>query len=320
MQKNVLSLVLLGLLASCGGVPGVPGIPGSGSSKVDPNTCGNYAANDVGKKIEAFLEATVQLQGAVLEAEASMKWSCDAMAEELGVDTKGDTATVCNAVSESIKEHLSVGLKANASLVINYEPAVCTINASAAASAAASCEGKASSDVSVVCDGVCDGTCNGSTNSGGQCDGTCEGNCDGNANVEASAECKANAEVTASVDAKCTEPKVDVSFEADVVLDLPKVEAVKAALVAGMPKMLMITAKVKGPLTGAATTWAASAKGLAKSSGDLVSSLGDQAMCIGGQLSGAVGMIADITGSMDIQVEASVSVSASASASGSAGN
>lgn len=318
MHKSVLSLPLLvGLMAaSCGGVPGVPGIPGTGgASKVDPNTCGNYAATDVGKKIKAFLNATVQLQTSVLEAEASMKVSCDVMANELGVSTEGDTATVCNAVAVSIREHLSVGLKADAKLAISYEPAVCTINASAAASAAAKCEGKASADVAVQCNGNCDGTCNGSTGEGGQCNGTCEGTCDGYADVEASAECQASAEVSASVEAKCTEPKVDISFDSEVVLDLPKVEAVQKALIAGMPKMLQVTARVKSPLMGAAKTWASSAKGLAGSVSDLYSSLGDQATCIGGQLSGAAGMVAQITGSLDLQVEASVSVSASASGS-----
>ncbi len=320
MHKRVLTLPLLvGLAtASCGGLPSVPGVPGAGASKVDPNTCGNYAASDVGKKIKSFLGATLLLQTSVLEAEASMKVSCDVMATELGVDTSGDTKTVCNAVAVSIREHLSVGLKADASLVINYEPAVCTINASAAASAAAKCEGKASADISVQCNGVCDGTCSGSTDAGGQCDGTCDGTCNGYADVEASAECEASAEISASVEAKCTEPKVDISFDSEVVLDLPKVEAVQKALLAGMPKMLQITAKAKSPLLGAAKTWAASAGSLAGSVSDLYSSLGDQAACIGGQLSGAAGMVAQITGSLDIQVEASVSISASAS--GSAGS
>lgn len=330
MQKQVISLMLLSLLALTGcpsSVPGVPNAPGS-ASKVDPNTCGNYAASDAGAKLKTFLQATVALNEAVVSAEADMKVSCASMAKELGVSEEGDTKTVCNAVAESIKEHLSVGLKAGAKLTLNFEPAVCTVSASAAASAAASCEGSASAEASATCQGTCkgkcDGTCAGSSDSGGDCngacDGTCEGSCEGAVDVEASAECEASAEINASVEAECTEPKLEVAFEADMVVEQPKVDAVKAALMAGLPKMLMVTAKVKVPLMSAAKTWAKSAKALVDSSSSLYGSLGDQAACVSGQLAGALGMVAGIQSSLDVQVEVSVSVSASASAEGSAGS
>ena len=92
---------------------------GGAASNVDPNTCGNYAASDVGKKLKAFLEATVMFNDAVMGAEGEIKVSCAAMAGELGVSTEGDTATVCNAVSAAIKEHMSVGLKAGAALTVS---------------------------------------------------------------------------------------------------------------------------------------------------------------------------------------------------------
>lgn len=332
MQKQILSLMLLSLVAltACpgGGVPGLPTTGGGSTGMVNPNTCGNYAANDAGKKLKAFLAATVALNTNVLEAEAEMKVSCGVMATELGVSAEGDTATVCNAVAASIKEHLSVGLKAGATLEVVYEPAVCTINAQAAASAAASCEGNASAEVGVACNGTCEGKCNGtcegSTDAGGECngacEGTCEGSCQGYADVDASVECRASAEVSASVEATCTEPKVEVNFAAEVVVDLPQVEKVKKALLAGLPKMLMVSAKVKSPLMGAFKTWAKSAKSLVDSSGTLYKSLGEQASCVAKQLAGAAAMIADIQASLDVQVEVSVSVSASASAEGSAGS
>lgn len=331
MKKYAISLMLLSLLAltACPG-GGVPGIPGSGgaANSVDPNTCGNYAATDAGKKLKAFLQATVALNTSVLESEAEMKLTCQTMAKELGVSAEGDTATVCNAVVESIKENLSVGLKAGATLELVYEPAVCTINAEAAASAAASCEGSASAEVGVACEGVChgkcDGTCEGSSDSGGECNGTCQGTCQGScegyADVDASVECQASAEVSASVEAECTEPNLEVNFAAEAVVDAPKVEKVKAALIAGMPKMLMLSAKVKSPLMGAFKTWATSAQSLVDSSAKLYTSLGDQASCVAKQLGGAVAMVAAIQASLDVQIEVSVSVSASASAEGSAGS
>ena len=321
----MLSVVALGACPG-GGVPGVPG-KSKAASDVDPNTCGNYAASDVGKKLKAFLQATVMFNDAVLEAEAEMKVSCTAMASELGVSTEGDTATVCNAVAESIKEHLSVGLKGGAALTINYEPAVCTVSVEAAASAAASCEGLASAEVSATCQGTCQGTCSGDCigdNSGGQCNGTCqgtcEGECQGNASVDASAECEANAEVSANVEAECTEPSLEVAFEAEMVVDAPKVEAVKSALIKGMPKMLQLKAYAEGPLAATFITWSKTAKALAGDTVRLARSLEDQAQCVGGQLAGAAGMVAAIKASLDVQVEVSVSVSASASAEGSAGN
>ena len=132
-------------------------------------------------------------------------------------------------------------------------------------------------------------------------------------------ECEAQAEVNASVKAECTEPSLEVEFAADVVVDGPKVEKVKAALMAGLPKLLSLQARAQSPLLGAFTTWSKSAASLAQSSGKLVGSLGDQAACVSGQLAGAAAMVGGIKSSLDVQVEVSVSVSASASAEGSAG-
>ncbi len=332
MKKSIVSLMLLSLVAltACpGGVPGVPNIPGSGgASDVDPNKCGSYADSDAGAKLKAFLAATVALNTSIIETEAEMKVSCAAMASELGVSEEGDTATVCTAVSDSIKEHLSAGLKAGAKLEIVYDPPVCTINASAAASVAASCEGSASADVSVTCEGTCGGKCSGecegSTGDGGECGGVCKGSCEGDCNgyadVEASLECEASAEVSASVDAECTKPSLKIDIAADLIVDAPKVDKVKAALMKGMPQLLSLSAKVKVPLLGAFKAWAGSAKGLADSSAKLYKSLGDEASCVAGQLAGSVAMIKQIQASLDIQVEVSVSVSASASAEGSAGS
>jgi hypothetical protein len=337
MRKNIIGLLILSVvaLAACpgGGVPGVPGSGGGAASSVDPNTCGNYAANDAGKKLKAFLEATVKLKEAVTTAEAEMKVSCEAMAKELGVSTEGSTGEVCKAVSDAIKENLSVGLQAGAKLTLDYQPAVCTVSADVAASAAASCEGSASADVSVSCTGTCNGTCKGEcagtcegSNEGGECNGacdgtcsgTCEGECAGVADVDASAECEASAEISANVEAECTEPELTVNFEAGMVVDQPKVDKVVAALKAGMPKMFKLTAMAKGPLLGAFTGWAKTAKDLAGSSAKLYQSLGDQASCVAKQLGAAANLIAQIKASLDVQVEVSVSVSASASAEGSA--
>ena len=346
IQTSLVAALLVVMAAGCPGkVPSKPGMPGSGASSVDPNTCGNYAASDAGRKLKGFLTATVNLETAVKKTESYIKDSCLVMGKELGVaDLEGNTKDTCGKVLAELKNHLKVGLNAEAKLNIDYTPAVCTVNVEAAAKASAKCEAKAEADISVRCEGTCsgtcsggcsgtcngkcDGTCAGSTGDGGecngQCEGTCEGSCDaacegscsggceGHANVEASAECKAEAEVSASVDAKCTEPELDVSFDAAMVVDATKVEAAVAAIKAGLPQILMARAKVEGPLKAAFTTWAKSAKDLAGASHKLMGSFGDQGRCVAGQVTAAAGMLAGIQASLDIQVSVSVEASASA--------
>jgi hypothetical protein len=335
--------------ASCGGgipgggdVPGGPNVPGSKASSVDPNTCGNYAATDAGRKLKAFLEATVTLDRTLQDTGNYLRDTCAIMGKELGMAPdalSGDTKPVCDNVIAQLKSHLQVGLQANANLNIDYQPAVCTVNVDAAASAAAECSGSASADVAVSCEGTCEGTCNGtcdgtcegsgtagtggSGGSGecnGKCDGTCQGSCtggcSGHADVQAEASCKAKAEVHANVEADCTEPEVTVTYDASIAADTAKLEAAVRAIEKGMPRMLFIGAKITGPIKAATVTWLNSANELQKSGRSLVGSLDDQAMCVFGQLSAAFGMIASIQVQIDVQVE--VSASASGAVSGGA--
>jgi modification target Cys-rich repeat protein len=336
------ALLTLLALAGCPGgakAPGLPGgVPGGGGGKassVDPDTCGNYAASEAGAKLKAFLEATVTLNEAVIEMEGEIKASCSGMAEKLGVSTDGDTKAVCNAVSEAIEANLKAGIKGKASLKVDYKPAVCTVNADVAVDAAAKCEASASADVKVQCTGSCQGTCQGACKGKcegkagggggkgecngkceGSCQGSCSGGCEGSADVQASAECEAKAEVSANVEAECTEPELNVDYDAKVVVDKPKVEAVAEALKTGLPKMISVSAKLRGPTALAVKTWAKTAKNLAQASGKLYSSLGDQATCVAGQLAAAAGMVTKVEASVSVSVEASASVSGAAGASG----
>ncbi len=351
LKASLLVAALAVAVTGCPKVPSKPNMPNrpGGSGTVDPNTCGNYAASDAGRKLKAFFEATVALDKAVHDSENYVRDSCAVMGKELGMTgLDGDTKTVCTNVINELKNSLQVGLKAEAHLNIDYTPAVCTVNVEAAARATAKCEAKAEADIAVKCEGTCTGTCTGgcsgtcngkcdgtcaggadSSGEGGgecngQCDGTCEGSCEGScsgscsggceghADVDASAECKAEAEVTASVEAECTEPKLEVSYDAALVVDKAKVDAAVAAIKAGLPQLLLAKAKVEGPLKAAFTTWAASARELAGSANKLAGSFGDQAMCISGQLAAAAKMIAGVQASIDVQVSVSVEASASA--------
>src|SRR5690606_15686577 len=93
------------------------------------------------------------------------------------------------------------------------------------------------------------------------------------------------------------------------------------AIKKGMPRILMVQAKLTGPVKAAFVTWSGASAKLVAAGRNLVSSLGEQAMCVMGQVQAAAGMLAGIQSSIDVQVEVSVEVSASASGSagGSAG-
>jgi hypothetical protein len=326
------------MLAGCpkGGVPGSGDLPGGGKvpGGIPGGDCGEYATNDAGRKIKAFLDATKQLDATVKQTVDVVGESCRMMGQELQMsagDLDGDTKTVCNKVIATIKDNLKVAIKPKAKLKIDYKPAVCTVDISATAKAAAECEAKAEADVKVRCEGSCSGTCNGTCNgncagkagtggSGGQCNGQCEGTCEGScsggcegsADVEASAECRASAEVKASADVQCTEPELNIEADAKIIVDKAKAEMTIAALKRGLPKLLSVQARMR-PLGAAFKTWAKSVADLKGVVGDLKSALGDAYLCVSAQLTAAFGMLPSI------QVNVEVSVEVSASASGSAG-
>lgn len=339
MRRLSIITLAVGLLSTAGcpagsGIPGGPDrpdVPGRGGSKVDPNTCGNYAATDLGKKIQLFLKATVALDAAVYDLENYTKDTCVIMGKELAMSgLDGDTRTVCSAVAKELEAHLQAGIKAEAELAIDYQPAVCRVDVNVAAEAAAQCEGKASAEVKAQCNGGCSGTCNGTCDGkckggtggsacNGECDGVCRGECsgtcDGSADVDAEASCRAHAAVEANVEAECTPAEVTVSYDNKIVVDKTKLEAAERAIKAGLPRLILIHHKATGPVAMAVTVWAKSAGELAEAGRGFFSSLGDQALCVSGQIAAAFEMLGRIQGSLSVSVEVSVEVSGSAGAS-----
>lgn len=306
------------------GCPGGPKIPGRGGSGVDPNTCGNYAASDAGRKLKAFLEATVRVDEEAQRLVNVVGESCAIMGRELGMagpDLEGQPKDVCARVYGRLNDDLKVAIKADAKLNVVYKPAVCTIDMQASARAAAQCEAKAEADIDMTCSGTCNGTCEGTCKgtagtggSGGDCngvcEGTCRGSCEGSAEVNASAECRAQAEVNASVDMTCTEPEFSVDVEASAIVDASKAEAALNAMRKGFPKIFSVKARLE-PFGAAVRTWASTATSLAAAGRDLANSFKDQALCITGQIKAA----ADAVARVNVNIEVSVEVSASASAS-----
>ena len=321
---SVCAVAVLALGTGCKKLPGgLGGLPG-GSSKVDPNTCGNYAVSDAGRKLQNFLQATVELEERVTEVTRPLRTSCETMGRKIGMmdaEFKGETKDVCAAVYGKIRENLKVSIKSQEALVVKFKPAVCRANIDAAAEAAASCEGKARADISATCSGTCKGTCggtcagqcNGKNSSGqcngecnGQCSGSCSGGCDGDANVEASMECKAKASVRASIDVQCDPPQLSIDVQKPMIIDSSKAEATLAALREGLPEIFSIEARLR-PLKGAVTVWSASAGALASSASELAGSFKDQALCIAGQLRAAASMVGNIKAEVNVSVEVSAS-------------
>ncbi|MBA3499004.1 MAG: hypothetical protein M4D80_03625 [Myxococcota bacterium] len=340
----ILTTLLVALLAACpkggkgpggmgmpdkpDGVPsGVPGGLGGSSGMVDPNTCGNYAASEAGRRFKAFLEALIEMQKTAEETVKIVKQSCITLGTEIGMipaDLEGETKEVCARVYGEVDKNMKVVVKSKAAFKIKYKPAICTVNIQASAKAAAECEGKASADVGAKCSGVCRGKCNGTCtakagttggNAGdcnGECKGTCEGKCEGHADVNASAQCKAQASVKANADVECTKPELDVSLDAKLVVDKSKAEKMVVGFKKALPEIFSVKARL-APLKYAAENLIAAAADLKDMGPKFVNSFKDQALCITGQVGAAV----KAAGS--IQANVSVSVEVSASASGSVG-
>ena len=339
----LLATMFVALLAGCpggkgpggmGGLPDKPDVPGGGvpgglggsSGMVDPNTCGNYAAQEAGRRFKAFLTALVEMQKATEETVKVVKQSCVMIGTEIGMvpaDLEGETKEVCARVYGKIDEMKKVAFKAEGAMKVKYKPAVCRVDVQAQAKMAAQCEGKAAADVKARCEGRCEGKCNGTCagkagtggNAGqcnGECKGTCEGKCDGHAEVDASAQCKAEASAQASMDVQCTEPELEITLAGKMVADKSQAEKLVKGLKAGIPKILSVRARL-APMKHAAQNLVAAAGELKSMGPKFVNSFKDQALCISGQVAAAVKAAASI------QANVSVSVEVSASASGSIG-
>jgi len=313
----------LGGLGDKPGLPGgVPGGLGGSSGMVDPDSCGNYAASEAGRRFKAFLQATADLQAATEETVKVVKQSCIMIGEEIGMipaDLQGETNEVCAKVYGTVNSNMKVAFKGKAALKVQYKPAVCRVSIEASAKAAAECEGKASADIGAKCSGVCrgkcDGQCSGKAGTGGnagecagECKGTCRGQCEGHADIDASAQCKASASVKASADLQCTEPELKIEADAKLVVDKAKAEQTIKGLRAGLPKILSVKARLE-PLQYAVKVWASSARQLKDMGPKFVNSFKDQALCIGGQVSAAASAIGKIEANVSVSVEVSASAS-----------
>lgn len=294
MRRALLSLGLITILASCGGglkdykdkdipdKPDTPDVPDTGGGGVNPNGCGNYATTNIGKKIKAFLEASVALDKAVSDLENHVKLACEAMGKELKMgDLSGDTEKVCKAVAAKLDATLKAAVKAEAKLDIEYKPAVCTVDASVEARAEAECAGS------------------GSTGTGGS---QAEGACAGSAKVEA------------AIEAKCEPAELTVNAGADIAVDEAKLEMAVKAIEVGFPKLLDVYGRLK-VLGVAADGFVTASADLVKAGKSILDDVGDQILCVSGQIVAAADLVAHAAASVNVSISVSVEVSASGGAS-----
>jgi hypothetical protein len=296
---------------------------------VRPDACGRIDVSPVGRKVYAFLVASAELDLASLELETTVADACRKMATALGVDATGSTKVVCNRAADELQANLQVSVRSESRLVTRHTPPQCRTDVDFAAGVVAQCEARASAEIQVSCDGRCSGTCEG-TCSGlcagggggqcrGQCDGTCSGRCsgqcDGYASVDATAECKASAEIRASLRTTCTEPKVEVVRQDVTVVDDTKFQRALAAIDAGLPQILRAQKRLE--LAGRALVqWVSTGASLVRASGSLVAQLGEQGLCVGGQLASALAATANIQARFSVSIEVSARVTATAGAQG----
>lgn len=328
-MKNTKTTLLIGALAILTGCPPPSPNQPQGGSSVDPKACGQLPANDVSRKIIAFLEATVVLNREVKELDAQTKQLCVDMGKELGISVSGDTKTICDKVSQEIKGNLNKSLKPGATLVTKHKPSVCRVDLDAAAKVQAECEAKAQAEIQMTCKGTCQGTCNGKCvgtctvknadgSCAGQCQGTCEGSCsgscEGSADASGSVECQAQAEVTANLEAQCTPPELTIVFDPQLVVDQATLDKTVNAIKKGLPGLLALSAKLSGPVVSSVATFTKASADLVNSAGNFTEALGAASVCVLAQLTAAASVVASVQVTVQVDIEASASVGGSCGA------
>lgn len=330
MTKAPLYLVsgVLGcaLLSAC--PPQSTGPGGGGGTNVKPDACGKPTAGEQAwTKFYAFLVASADLDRASYDLENSVVGACRKMATTLGINPRGDTRTVCNAVAAELDANLSVSVSQEKHLVTREVPGECHTEMQFGVDAAAQCEAQASTTIALscegrctgTCNGACDGTCSGGTGTGGQCNGTCDGecggtctgSCDGYATGGASAECRAAIEIQSSIHTVCSPPHLETVEESVTIIDATKFAKAQAAILAGLPT-IRASARRAEIVAKASVEWARTLGGLVSATGDVVEELGERAVCVGAQLQAALAAAGQIQARFTVSIEVSASISGAA--------
>lgn len=316
-MKAVARLAAL-VLAACSGAggtkppPSVPPKPNPvvATEAIDPQACGAYAASGDGRKVQAFLEATIDLRKRVTETAEAVRSSCVLVGAKLGIpdDPARPTRELCEAV------FAKDALKARSALAFKYTPGVCTVDVAAAIALATACELDPSSKTDTVavdkitgscsgrCTGPCEGTCVRKPDAQGACNdecrGSCRGACHGHADVEASPSCKARASVLGAVEMQCTPPALSISHDGK----LAAAATTREALEAGLPELLAVRARLEA-IKYAVDAWVVAANEANGSLAILGPRFRDQAACVTNQIKNAFALVGSMEGDLSVALE-----------------
>ena len=176
---------------------------------VEGRTFATFGTSADGRKIDAFLQATLDLNAATVEIANGLTATCAAIGADLGIaaseyqpSTAGElpVAYTCRRVSREVRTILEASLPRGAALDVTLVPPVCQIDVSFAAQCAARCTAQATVEVPrcmgelvAECTGSCSGSCTGTCEAGctGVCSGMCTGTCMGTCVGQCSAGCSA---------------------------------------------------------------------------------------------------------------------------------
>jgi hypothetical protein len=193
-----LALILCG---ACGGAPAPRRASPAAGARVNPLACGSRARTDLGRRMQAFLDATVALETEIAATETALRDACAALGHGLGLPgarLAGGARAVCVTVSDELDAALAAARLASAAtpaaaaaataapaatpspLVVRAQPVACTVDMNAAARALAACTGSAAAPLR--CRGTCQGTC--ASGCAGTCAGRCQGTCQGNVRAD----------------------------------------------------------------------------------------------------------------------------------------
>ncbi len=332
------SLSIALALAGCAGMR----MPGGGSPGGSPGPaplCADFGVDADAQKVEAFLATGARFEAAALDLSAEVELTCEAMARDLGLEVPSaaegelQVEATCGVVADEIRAILDGALPAEASLTVTYEPPVCSVDVDAYASCVARCDATLDVDAEVTCTegrlvGECAGTCVGecrvdgtTTEVNGACGGVCAGTCsveleaprcEGDVDVRADAQCEAACEASVDVVAECTEPRLEVAWDAGVDAEAAaRLEQLAAALEAHYPRLLALEARLEAVADSGAEL-VTSFEGAADAAGRL-------GLRAGACLADSTLVAAESVATIDVTLSVTLEVSASASASASAG-
>ncbi len=191
-SRLVLAAALAGTLSlsSCGGVGSLAAA--ACSLELDADVDADFG--DL--HLDALIEATGRFAAAAEEIDVTIRGACNDISSDLGAETSTDTEVACaNAVAAIDDVRV---LNPDAELIVEYVPAVCTVNAALAASCTASCDIDFDATVTpITCEGgyftgTCEGSCSGWCTVEGDisCSGSCTGSCQGSCSATVEAVCE----------------------------------------------------------------------------------------------------------------------------------